>query len=174
MYSSAHTRRHIQSHVTTQPPVKSFTDNQIRVSTNPAQPISRRFPGDIRDIYWQKNSRRLSRDKPYNIRMQVKFVMSINEYVLMSSDQRNANPWDYSDPVHPRTTVQYSALKIARRAKITLLIIKFPGASTKFQEISSISRSNFQELSRSSMSCRHPADWPWNSNQECFVSTSKK
>jgi len=71
------------------------------------QKISRRYPGYI----LRKNSRRLSRDKPYNIRMQVQFVMSINEYVMMSSDQRNANPWDDSDPVHPRTTVQYSALK---------------------------------------------------------------
>jgi len=49
----------------------------------------------------------------------------------------------------------YSVVKIARRAKITLLFIKFPGASSKFEEISSISRSNFkfQEMSRS---CVHP------------------
>jgi len=38
----------------------------------------------------------------------------------------------------------YSVLKIARRVKITLLITNFPGASTKFQEISGISSSNFQ------------------------------
>jgi len=37
----------------------------------------------------------------------------------------------------------YSVLKIARRAKISLLIITFPGASTKFQKIS--------------RSCRHPS-----------------
>ena len=34
------------------------------------------------------NYRRLLRDKPHNIKMHVKFVMSINEHVTMSSDQR--------------------------------------------------------------------------------------
>jgi len=29
------------------------------------------------------------RDKPYNIKMQVKYVTSINEHVMMSSDQRS-------------------------------------------------------------------------------------
>ena len=39
----------------------------------------------------------------------------------------------------------YSVLKIARRVITTWLITyNFPGASTKFQEISSISRSNFK------------------------------
>ena len=50
----------------------------------------------------------------------------------------------------------YSVLKIAWHVKITLLIVKFLGASTKFHEISSIFRSTFkfQEISRS---CRHHA-----------------
>ena len=39
-----------------------------------------------------KNCRRFLRDKSYNIKMQLKFVMSINEHVMMSSDQRDANP----------------------------------------------------------------------------------
>jgi len=28
------------------------------------------------------------RDKPYNVKMQVQFEMSINEHVMMSSEQR--------------------------------------------------------------------------------------
>ena len=30
------------------------------------------------------------RDKPYNVKMQVKLVMSIHEHVMMSSDQRSS------------------------------------------------------------------------------------
>ena len=51
------------------------------------------FLGDFQEIsgiHFQKNSRRLLSDKPYNIRMQVKFVMSINEHMIMSSDQRSS------------------------------------------------------------------------------------
>jgi len=40
------------------------------------------------------NSRRFLSDKPYNIKMQVKFAMTINEHVMTSSDQSDANPWD--------------------------------------------------------------------------------
>jgi len=50
------------------------------VSTNPAKPISRRHP-----VYIFLNARRFLRDKPHNIKKQVKIVMSINEHVLMSS-----------------------------------------------------------------------------------------
>jgi len=49
------------------------------------------FPGDIQDTV-PKNSRRFFTshyyNKPYSIKMQVKFVMSINEHVMMSSVQR--------------------------------------------------------------------------------------
>jgi len=46
------------------------------LSTNPAKPICRRFPGDIQDTFLKKTSRRFVHDKPYNIKMQLKFVMS--------------------------------------------------------------------------------------------------
>jgi len=49
---------------------------------------SRRFPGDIEDTL--KKSRKNLRDKPYNIIMQVKFVMSIKEHVMISSKQRSS------------------------------------------------------------------------------------
>ena len=50
------------------------------------QEISRRYPG-----YIFLNSRRFFCDKPYSIKMQVKFVMAINEHVMMvSSDQRSS------------------------------------------------------------------------------------
>jgi len=52
-----------------------WTTSHFRVSTNPDYPISRRFPGDIQDTFFFK-SRRFSRDKSYNIKMQVKFVVS--------------------------------------------------------------------------------------------------
>ena len=44
-----------------------------RLSTNPADPISRRLLSGIRFFL---NSRRFLWDKPYNIKMQVKFVLS--------------------------------------------------------------------------------------------------
>jgi len=87
------------------------------VFTNPAKPICRRYPeyihfskfqtiryvpgclqiqpnqfaGDIQNTYiFKKFHTIFLRDKPYNIRMQVKFVMSINEQVMMRSDQRSS------------------------------------------------------------------------------------
>ena len=49
------------------------------------------FAGDIQNTYiFKKFHTIFLRDKPYNIRMQVKFVMSINEQVMMSSDQRSS------------------------------------------------------------------------------------
>ena len=46
------------------------------------------FPGDSQEISRTHflNSRRFLRDKPLSIKMQVKFVKSINEYVTTSSD----------------------------------------------------------------------------------------
>ena len=56
--------------------LRSDTFNQIsgnyRLSTNPAQPIPRRYPGYI----FFKFQKTFLHDKPYNIKMQVKFVMS--------------------------------------------------------------------------------------------------
>ena len=44
---------------------------------------------EISSIHCFKHTR-FVRDKPYNIRMQVKFVTSINEHVMMSSDRRSS------------------------------------------------------------------------------------
>ena len=43
-------------------------------STECLQIQPNQFPGDIQDTFF--NSRRFLRDKPYNIKMHVKFVMS--------------------------------------------------------------------------------------------------
>jgi len=56
------------------------------VSANTASTISRRLLGDIQDAFFF-NSRRSLRNKRYNIKMQVKFVMSINEHVITSSNE---------------------------------------------------------------------------------------
>ena len=75
-----------------------------------------------------KNSRRFLHDKPYNIEMQVKFVMSINEHVMMSSDQCSSlwHPihlliYDHSDPFYRRTSLYtvYFAINAARQNKNT-------------------------------------------------------
>ena len=94
------------------------------------------FPGDI-----LLNSRRFLRDKPYNIKMQVKFAMSISEHGMMSSDQCSSLCLRSQWSCLPEDFTMYSALKTARRAKITLLIIKFsrsinkiPGNFQYFQE----------------------------------------
>ena len=50
-----------------------------RVLTNPAWLISRRYAGHI----FTKCQKIFLRDKPYNVKMQVKSVMSINEHVMM-------------------------------------------------------------------------------------------
>ena len=42
---------------------------------------------EISGTHFQQNPEDFLRDKPYNIKMQVKFVMSINEHVMTSSDQ---------------------------------------------------------------------------------------
>ena len=44
--------------------------------------VLNQFPGDFQDTFVKKNSRRFKRDKLYNIKMQVKFVMSQDLLVL--------------------------------------------------------------------------------------------
>jgi len=88
--------------------------------------ISGRFPGDIQIfqeiyiyIYLFLNSRRFLRGKPCNIKIQVKFVMSINEHVMMSSNQ-------CSSLCHPTRLLWTTNLKTSLcRVYITLVIIKF-------------------------------------------------
>jgi len=84
------------------------------------------------------NSRRFLRDKPYNIKMQVKFAMSISEHGMMSSDQCSSLCLRSQWSCLPEDFTMYSALKTARRAKITLLIIKFSRSINKIP-------GNFQE-----------------------------
>ena len=123
------------------------------------------FPGYIQDTYF-KNSRRFLHDKPYNVRMQVKFVMSMKEHVLMSSDQCSHHcaiqPAYWFMNNKPEDFPTYSILKIASRAKIALPIRNFSRSINQFQEISSISRNNFklEETSGICRSCRH-ADRRW-------------
>jgi len=65
------------------------------------------FPGDIKDTFL-KHPRRFLRGKPYNIKMQAKFVLSEDLLFLSFSwhlPSRDANPWDHSDPVHRRTSL---------------------------------------------------------------------
>jgi len=122
------------------------------------------FPGDfqkISRIHFKKNSGRFLRDKPYNIKMQVKFVMSDDVLCLSFSwylPGRDANPWDHSDPAYARTSLCTVTWKSPDAQKLHCSLQNFQGASTKFQYIFSISRSNFkfQEISRLSRSCTHP------------------
>ena len=100
--------------------------NQHRVSTKSGKTNFQ----EISSIhFYKKNPQDFLCDKPYNTKIQKKFVMSINEHVMMSSN------------AHHCAIQQYSVLKIVWHAKFTLLNYKnFPRASTKFQEISNISR----------------------------------
>jgi len=108
------------------------------------QEISRRYPG-----YFFKSGR-FVRYKAYNIKMQVKFIISINEHVMMSSDQRHAY-LQYENIVILFTCLPYEqCTKNSLTCENYIANHKiFSRASTKFQEISGISRS-----------CRHCGGFP--------------
>ena len=69
-----------------------------------------RYPGYVFKQFYVTS--RFLRDKPHNMKKQVKFVMSINEYVITSSDQRSSlciQPMNNK----PEDFPMYSVLKIA-------------------------------------------------------------
>ena len=110
------------------------------------------FPGDFQEIsrIFFFKSGRFVRYKAYNIKMQVKFIISINEHVMMSSDQRHA----YLQ--YENILILYTCLPYEQCTKNSLTCENyianyknFSRASTTFQEISGISRS-----------CRHRGGFP--------------
>ena len=110
---------------------------------------------EISRIHFSKNSRTFLRDKPYNVEMQVKFVMSVDEHVLMSCDQRSSlclrSQWSCLPEQFPIYTALKSLMcencianyKIFQEHQLNFRRFPvFPRSNFKFREISRRSRSS--------------------------------